>query len=56
MKNDNNMAGRWLVENRPQIERELKEIEKDLKMELTKKHDYIKKVDDLTSQLNKLKK
>ncbi len=50
------MAGRNLIENRPQIEKELKEIEKDLKIELTKKHEHAKKMDELNEQLSHLKK
>lgn len=50
------MAGRSLVADRGIIEKELKEHEKDLKIELVKKQDYQKKLEDLNKMLADLKK
>jgi hypothetical protein len=45
LKNEDNMAGRSLIADRGIIEKELKEHEKDLKIELVKKQDYQKKME-----------
>lgn len=50
------MAGRSLVADRGIIEKELKEHEKDLKIELIKKQEYQKKLEDLNNNLAELKK
>lgn len=50
------MAGRSLVADRGIIEKELKEHEKDLKIELIKKQEYQKKLEDLNTMLTELKK
>lgn len=50
------MAGRSLVADRGIIEKELKEHEKDLKIELIKKQEYQKKLEDLNAMLTDLKK
>jgi hypothetical protein len=44
LKNEDNLAGRSLVSDRGVIEKELKEHEKDLKIELIKKQEYHKKL------------
>lgn len=50
------MAGRSLVADRGIIEKELKEREKDLKIELVKKQEYQKKMEELNAHLAELKK
>ena len=45
LKNQDNMAGRSLMADRGNIEKELKEHEKDLKIELIKKQEYQKKLE-----------
>ena len=45
LKNEDNMAGRNLVSDRVLIEKELKEHEKDLKIELVNKNEYAKKIE-----------
>jgi hypothetical protein len=45
------MAGRSLVADRAIVEKELKEHEKDLKIELVKKQEYQKKFEDLNTML-----
>jgi hypothetical protein len=51
LKNEDNMAGRSLVADRAIVEKELKEHEKDLKIELVKKQEYQKKFEDLNTML-----
>lgn len=50
------MASRNLVNDRGQIEKQLKDAEKDLKTELTRNAEYKKKIEDLTQHLKNLKK
>lgn len=50
------MAGRSLIADRGIIEKELKEHEKDLKIELVKKQDYQKKMEELNAHLAELKR
>ena len=51
LKNQDNMAGRSLMADRGNIEKELKEHEKDLKIELIKKQEYQKKMEELNAHL-----
>lgn len=45
------MAGRNLVADRSIIQKELKEHEKDLKIQLVKKGQYTRKMEELSQQL-----